>query len=57
MPDSGWEVIRSSFWGTRESDKDKSFLLGDFAAFSRFCSLTHAEQIVIEDEKKPKGHI
>ena len=57
MPNPDWEVIRSSFWGQSGSDTDKSFLLGDFAAFARFCSLTHAEQITIEDEKEPKGKI
>ena len=55
MPNPDWEVIRSSFWGQRESDTEESFLLGDFSAFARFCSLTHAEQIIIEDEREPKG--
>jgi len=55
MPNPDWEIIRSSFWGQRGSATEKSFLLGDFTAFARFCSLTHAEQIFIEDEKEPKG--
>lgn len=54
MPNPDWEVIRSNFWGQRGYDTDKCFLLGDFAAFARFCSLTHAEQIIIEEEKEPK---
>jgi len=55
MPNQDWEVIRSSFWGQKGSETEKSFLLGDFTAFARFCSLTQAEQIIIEDEKEPKG--
>jgi len=55
MPNPDWEVIRSSFWGQRGSETEKSFLLGDFVAFARFCSLTHAEQIIIEVEAEPKG--
>ena len=58
MPNRDWEVIRSSFWGQRGSEHNKCFLLGDFAAFARFSTLTHAEQIIIEDKKEPKeGYI
>ncbi len=50
LPNPDWEVIRGSFWDQRKADEDNYFLLGDFVAFARFFSLTHAEQVIIPDE-------
>ena len=44
LPNQDWGAIRSSFWGPKNSEEN-IFLLGDFAAFARFVSLTHAEQL------------
>lgn len=38
-----WSEIRSSFWGTRGASK--TFLLGDFASFCRFCALSYSSDI------------
>jgi hypothetical protein len=54
LPNPDWEVIRSSFWGQRKADDGNGFLLGDFMAFARFFSLTHAEQVVVPEEKETK---
>lgn len=48
LPSPDWGAIRSTFWGTRNLSEN-AFLLGDFAAFARFISLTHAEQLAITD--------
>lgn len=44
MP-KNWEDIQASFWGRRGNDDPKSFLLGDFAHFSRFCALAQATDV------------
>lgn len=44
MP-KNWEDIQASFWGRRGQDSFKSFLLGDFAHFSRFCALAQATDV------------
>ena len=54
LPNPDWEVIRGSFWGQRKADDGNGFLLGDFMAFARFFSLTHAEQVVVPEEKETK---
>jgi hypothetical protein len=37
-----WAEIRASFWAPRIAGQPPSFLLGDFAHFSRFCALAQA---------------
>ena len=37
-----WADIRASFWGTKTPQEPSAFLLGDFAAFARFCALAQA---------------
>lgn len=54
LPNPDWEVIRGSFWGEPKGDEGNVFLLGDFVAFARFFSLTHAEQVVIPDDNETK---
>lgn len=40
-----WAEIRASFWGRRSEGGSPEFLLGDFAHFSRFCSLAQANDL------------
>ncbi len=37
-----WEDIRASFWGSKTPSDSPSFLLGNFAHFTRFCALAQA---------------
>jgi len=50
LPSPNWDVIRASFWEDRKTDSGGTFLLGDFASFARFVSLTHAERIAISGD-------
>lgn len=40
-----WAEIRSTFWGKRWDSESDVFLLGDFAAFTRFCALSQATDL------------
>lgn len=40
-----WGDIRRTFWGERNLGDAAQFLLGDFAAFSRFCALSQANDL------------
>jgi hypothetical protein len=44
-PPKNWTDIRASFWGTRWGSTEPVFLLGDFAAFSRFCALSYSTDL------------
>lgn len=57
-----WGSIRESFWAPRWPNKPNSFLLGDFAAFARFCALAQANDLIakslIRDEpEKSKNEV
>lgn len=41
-PPKNWEEIRATFWGKRRANEESTFLLGDFALFTRFCALAQA---------------
>lgn len=41
-PPKNWEDIRSTFWGPKWPGEQSTFLLGDFAVFTRFCALAQA---------------
>ncbi|MEQ4816480.1 SIR2 family protein [Klebsiella pneumoniae] len=41
-----WGSIRESFWAARSPEHQPVFLLGDFAAFSRFCALAQSSDLV-----------
>lgn len=41
-----WGNIRESFWAPRWPKEPASFLLGDFAAFARFCALAQANDLI-----------
>lgn len=45
-----WEEIRASFWGAKWAGQPPSFLLGDFAHFTRFCALAQASDLAKELE-------
>ncbi len=44
-PPKNWTEIRASFWSTRYGSTEPVFLLGDFAAFSRFCALSYSTDL------------
>lgn len=44
-PPKNWDEIRATFWGPRDEGKEYEFLLGDFALFTRFCSLAQATDL------------
>jgi hypothetical protein len=44
-PPKNWTEIRASFWSTRHGSTEPVFLLGDFAAFSRFCALSYSTDL------------
>lgn len=46
-----WEEIRASFWGAKWAGQPPSFLLGDFAHFTRFCALAQATDLAKEREQ------
>lgn len=46
-----WEEIRASFWGPKWAGQPPSFLLGDFAHFTRFCALAQATDLAREQEQ------
>lgn len=48
-----WEEIRASFWGPKWAGQPPSFLLGDFAHFTRFCALAQATDLAREREQIP----
>jgi hypothetical protein len=60
-PPKNWSEIRSSFWGRRGagSTGDNVFLLGDFAAFCRFCALSHSTDLsrplAVNPDAMPEG--
>lgn len=41
-----WGVIRETFWASRQPAEPPVFLLGDFAAFARFCALAQASDLI-----------
>lgn len=41
-----WAEIRATFWGRRWDSESPVFLLGDFAALTRFCALSQATDLV-----------
>ncbi|WLP48134.1 SIR2 family protein [Raoultella ornithinolytica] len=47
-----WGSIRESFWAARWPKTPPVFLLGDFAAFSRFCALAQANDLILQSLKR-----
>jgi hypothetical protein len=47
-----WGSIRDTFWATRWPKTPPVFLLGDFAAFSRFCALAQANELITQSLKR-----
>lgn len=43
-----WGSIRKSFWAPRWPAEPALFLLGDFAAFARFCALAQANDLIAQ---------
>lgn len=47
-----WGSIRESFWAARWPKEPNQFLLGDFAAFARFCALAQANDLIAQSLKR-----
>lgn len=47
-----WGSIRESFWASRWPGEPAVFLLGDFAAFARFCALAQANDLIVKSLKR-----
>jgi len=47
-----WGSIRESFWASRWPKEPAVFLLGDFAAFARFCALAQANDLIEKSLKR-----
>ncbi|OWL84038.1 SIR2 family protein [Halopseudomonas aestusnigri] len=47
-----WGSIRESFWAPRWPNEPDLFLLGDFAAFARFCALAQANDLITQSLKR-----
>jgi hypothetical protein len=47
-----WKSIRESFWASRWPKDPAQFLLGDFAAFARFCALAQANDLIMQSLKR-----
>jgi hypothetical protein len=47
-----WGSIRESFWAPRWPNEPDLFLLGDFAAFARFCALAQANDLIAQSLKR-----
>ncbi|QXO65478.1 SIR2 family protein [Morganella morganii] len=47
-----WGSIRESFWAPRWPNEPDLFLLGDFAAFARFCALAQANDLIVQSLKR-----
>lgn len=47
-----WGSIRESFWAARKPKEANQFLLGDFAAFARFCALAQANDLIAQSLKR-----
>ena len=47
-----WGSIRESFWAPRWPKEPAVFLLGDFAAFARFCALAQANDLITKSLKR-----
>lgn len=56
-PPKNWAEIRASFWGRRENADDPGFLLGDFAAFCRFCALSHSSDLAKSAPTEPEADV
>lgn len=41
-----WAEIRATFWGRYKAEAEPSFLLGDFARFTRFCAQAQASDLM-----------
>jgi hypothetical protein len=60
-PTKDWPEIRNTFWGLREGETKRHFLLGDFVCLARFCAMSQAIQLtpslppVDEDGTTDKG--
>jgi len=50
LPSPNWEPIRASYWLDMGKDNGGTFLLGDFASFTRFLSLTNADRISLPSD-------
>lgn len=50
-----WGSIRESFWASRWPKEPPVFLLGDFAAFARFCALAQANDLITQSLKRDEG--
>lgn len=50
-----WGSIRESFWASRWPNEPPVFLLGDFAAFARFCALAQANDLITQSLKRDEG--
>lgn len=47
-----WGSIRDTFWASRWPKTPPVFLLGDFSAFSRFCALAQANDLITQSLKR-----
>ncbi|HIC0446265.1 TPA: SIR2 family protein [Escherichia coli] len=47
-----WGSIRESFWAARWPKEPNQFLLGDFAAFARFCALAQSNDLIAQSLKR-----
>ncbi|MEA9740203.1 SIR2 family protein [Xanthomonas campestris pv. raphani] len=47
-----WGSIRDTFWASRWPKTQPVFLLGDFSAFSRFCALAQANDLIAQSLKR-----
>ena len=52
-----WGSIRESFWASRWPKEPALFLLGDFAAFARFCALAQANDLIAQSLKRDEPEI
>lgn len=52
-PPKNWEDIRATFWGSRWQGQPSTFLLGDFALFTRFCALAQATDMSAQTVSDP----
>lgn len=52
-----WGSIRETFWASRWPKEPPIFLLGDFAAFARFCALAQANDLITQSLKRDEADI
>lgn len=52
-----WGSIRETFWASRWPKEPPIFLLGDFAAFARFCALAQANDLITQSLKRDEADL